>query len=586
MKQLITNINWPLLEEKGIIDKHDSHEIKKLLKTTDPLAIFSRMRRFLETLLGHLFFVYKEKKGVRLNEMIEELKELFPQMIVDYLHSLRRACNNAAHASGSISRDYVRVITPMFVYVIKHLLLTNIKETLINCPKSLLNNSNSINLSSEYLNSKLTEQQKAMDGIKDENKKLEEKLKAWAEKINQLENEKEKYHLKLSGKNLQVKQLIEEIAELETKINRKSLEIQMKSKEIEDLTKTKKNLEIDKKKLMDIQNKENIQNIPKSAQIAYNLLEKKYQKKKFELEKTERMQKSEVNKLMQMKNELENRVLKQDSMIERLTNELGDMQDKNDALIEQYKNLLEDPVENISELYDSNEEYEQIYLEWFLLGEKYFDMDIFEKAIESWERCLEINPKQYSVNYLLGLVHFMNSNNEKAVEYWQFCLEQKQNDPHLFENLGELYYEEEEYSTSEHYLMQSLQINPKNSNVSFILGQINEQSDNKLEALEYYKKVDIEDPNYEIAERCIETINVQLRNSQRTNNTINSKNILAIMKSFRWYSLKELRTDLQINDLKDARFLQLKLKQLTRNQKLKFEIRNGKNSWKKVQHVQ
>lgn len=47
-----------------------------------------------------------------------------------------------------------------------------------------------------------------------------------------------------------------------------------------------------------------------------------------------------------------------------------------------------------------------------------------------------------------------------------------------------------------------------------------------------------------------------------------------------WMNIKDLIKALEIKDVKDARYLQLKLKQLTREKKLLITIKSGRTYWK------
>jgi len=61
---------------------------------------------------------------------------------------------------------------------------------------------------------------------------------------------------------------------------------------------------------------------------------------------------------------------------------------------------------------------------------------------------------------------------------------------------------------------------------------------------------------------------------------ITNKLILQIMKKHEWLNIKNLIKLLDIKDVKDARYLQLKLKQLTREKKVLLTIQSGRTYWK------
>ncbi len=61
---------------------------------------------------------------------------------------------------------------------------------------------------------------------------------------------------------------------------------------------------------------------------------------------------------------------------------------------------------------------------------------------------------------------------------------------------------------------------------------------------------------------------------------ISTDMILTRMKDQKWVNLKDMIKILEIKDIKDARYLQLKLKQLTREKKLLITISKGRTYWK------
>ena len=63
-------------------------------------------------------------------------------------------------------------------------------------------------------------------------------------------------------------------------------------------------------------------------------------------------------------------------------------------------------------------------------------------------------------------------------------------------------------------------------------------------------------------------------------NIISADAIVAKLPEDEWLNIKDLIKVLEIKDLKDARFLQLKLKQLTREKRLLISIKGGKTFWK------
>ena len=61
---------------------------------------------------------------------------------------------------------------------------------------------------------------------------------------------------------------------------------------------------------------------------------------------------------------------------------------------------------------------------------------------------------------------------------------------------------------------------------------------------------------------------------------ITTDTILKTLENQNWVNIKDLIKLLDIKDVKDARYLQLKLKQLTREKKVLLTIQSGRTYWK------
>ena len=60
---------------------------------------------------------------------------------------------------------------------------------------------------------------------------------------------------------------------------------------------------------------------------------------------------------------------------------------------------------------------------------------------------------------------------------------------------------------------------------------------------------------------------------------VTTERILEVLSN-EWQTVKHLIFKLKIQDMMDARYLQIKLKQLEREEKLLVEVKMGKKSWK------
>lgn len=101
------------------------------------------------------------------------------------------------------------------------------------------------------------------------------------------------------------------------------------------------------------------------------------------------------------------------------------------------------------------------------------------KAIESYSKVLEINPKTSNAWYELGKLYYMQGNNTKAIEGFENALEQDKKDYKILYNLSKCYAVERDYTTAEIMLRKSIALNPdiiKKANKEIVLKEVTEKT--------------------------------------------------------------------------------------------------------------
>lgn len=98
-------------------------------------------------------------------------------------------------------------------------------------------------------------------------------------------------------------------------------------------------------------------------------------------------------------------------------------------------------MRNIIELAASEpvEDYYQEYAHYYL-GHIYYSKNLTERAIQSFERCLEINPDNHSAVYVLALIHMDRYALEDAARYSLRYLEKFHDNAKINAVMGRIYY--------------------------------------------------------------------------------------------------------------------------------------------------
>jgi tetratricopeptide (TPR) repeat protein len=101
---------------------------------------------------------------------------------------------------------------------------------------------------------------------------------------------------------------------------------------------------------------------------------------------------------------------------------------------------------------------DQIYL---YIGSSYFDLSIYDKANEAYQKGLEYNQKNHSLLSNLGLTYSMMGNPEKSIEYYRASLEIKPDNAYAHSNIGLYNYENGNHFEAIESLDKAISINPK-----------------------------------------------------------------------------------------------------------------------------
>jgi tetratricopeptide (TPR) repeat protein len=131
---------------------------------------------------------------------------------------------------------------------------------------------------------------------------------------------------------------------------------------------------------------------------------------------------------------------------------IGDYQKSKDefAVIKKLEKALAIGIENYP--------LDQIYL---YIGSSYFDLAIYDKANEAYQKGLEHNPKNHSLLSNLGLSYNLMGDPEKSITYYLASLEINPNNSYAHSNIGLYHHEKGNHFEALESLEKAIAINPK-----------------------------------------------------------------------------------------------------------------------------
>lgn len=188
-------------------------------------------------------------------------------------------------------------------------------------------------------------------------------------------------------------------------------------------------------------------------------------------------------------------------LLEKMKNELQGMQDlrkENQIAINEFKIGIEkDRKEIIETLYYMNE------------GDLAYEQGEIERAIESYNKVIALNPKSPEANYMLGNAYSANGEYEKAITYLKKAIELKPDYFEAYYNLGRTYRRSGDFDLAIDSLKKSMEINSKFVPTIENLGHTYFEKGEIEKAIEWYQKTLSIDSNHATAYMSIARIYYQ-----------------------------------------------------------------------------
>jgi tetratricopeptide (TPR) repeat protein len=151
------------------------------------------------------------------------------------------------------------------------------------------------------------------------------------------------------------------------------------------------------------------------------------------------------------------------------------------AAIEDYDNAIVHYLEGIK-LLATPERYNN-------LGAAYFEKEQYDKAVESYQKALELHPRFSNAHYNLGLVYFQLGQKEKAVESFLQAALYNRKDPEPLISLGNFYLDENNLEEAFRYLNSAVRLDPKSARALYFLGLAYQKQGDRNSALELVEKL-------------------------------------------------------------------------------------------------
>jgi len=140
------------------------------------------------------------------------------------------------------------------------------------------------------------------------------------------------------------------------------------------------------------------------------------------------------------------------------------------------------------------------------LGDLYGRRGEFEKAVEEFQRAIELKPGYADAYHNLGNTYQQMGKVDEAIESFEKAIEASPNLWQSYQNLAAIYFEQENYTKAKNYLEKATNVNPKNDNLFLNLGIINlklGEKEKAKQALEQALKID---PANQTAQQLLSTI--------------------------------------------------------------------------------
>ena len=241
------------------------------------------------------------------------------------------------------------------------------------------------------------------------------------------------------------------------------------------------------------------------------------------------------------------------------------LQELSDRFSINEKSLFQD-IYGFSMVNDVNHPiYEKTTEEYILEGNQYYQKYKFEKAIEAYEKAIEIDLDSDIACYNIGLAYAKLSKFEKAIEAYEKAIEIKPDSHEAYYNMGVAYFRLGKYQKEIEAYKKAIEIKPDSHEAYDNMGAAYTELGEFKEAIEAHEKAIKIKPDSHKAYYNMGGVYFRLGKYQKALEAyekaivLNSELIIKLSKQQNWYPLEQWINNLTDNDKKQQYLHTLKI---------------------------
>jgi tetratricopeptide (TPR) repeat protein len=132
--------------------------------------------------------------------------------------------------------------------------------------------------------------------------------------------------------------------------------------------------------------------------------------------------------------------------------------------------------------------YSQTAEEWKKSGNVFLDSTNYDRAIEHYEKAIEVDSNYFDAYFNLGIAYSGKMDYDKSIEYYNKALSLKDTVADTYFVLGELYNEKQDYDSAIKIIKKGLSFKPDSPDQYYFLGYLYQQKGNQIYPFTYIRK--------------------------------------------------------------------------------------------------
>ena len=133
---------------------------------------------------------------------------------------------------------------------------------------------------------------------------------------------------------------------------------------------------------------------------------------------------------------------------------------------------------------------------WFNEGYDWYNKQDYDKAIECYQKAIELNPDNANAYHGMGVAYEYKQDYDKAIECYQKAIELNPKDAVAYYNMGNAYYNKQDYDKAIECYQKAIELNPKDAVAYYNMGNAYYNKQDYEKAIEWYEKAIKISPKY------------------------------------------------------------------------------------------